>query len=66
MARGRYWTLEEDAMIRKAVAENRVPGIFKQLALWMGRTPAAVRKRAERIGVAVYVDRRLPFGRDNG
>ena len=65
MARGQYWTPEEDEMIRKAVAENRVPGIYQQLALWMGRTPAAVRKRAERIGVAVYVDRRLPFGRDD-
>ena len=65
MARGRFWTPEEDDLIRRTVADNRnVKGILRMLALMIGRTPAAVRKRAERLGVTVYAVRRLPgFGR---
>ena len=59
--RGRPWTLEEDDEIRRVVRENKDrKGILRMLALVLGRSPAAVRKRAQRLGIAVYSVRRLP------
>lgn len=58
---GRPWTLEEDDEIRRMVRAHRDrPGILRDLAFMLGRTPAAVRKRAQRLGVAVYSARKLP------
>lgn len=70
MARGRPWTPEEDAAIRQAAADTRAHGThrlvegartrvervarLKDLALELRRTPAAVRKRAQRIGAFSY------------
>ncbi len=52
MARGRLWTPEEDAQIRRIAGSD--PGYLdriRQLADEFGRTPEAVRRRAQRIGV---------------
>ena len=73
MPRGRLWTRAEDEAIRKAVAGNRTDGISAQwadfrngqryanrlarLAKAIGRTQAAVWKRAQRIGAESYLMR---------
>ncbi len=52
MARGRLWTPEEDAQIRRIASSD--PGYLdrvRQLADEFGRTLEAVRRRAQRIGV---------------
>ena len=68
MARGRPWTPEEDAAIVQAARTTRADGThvrddagrparaarLRDLALELGRTPAAVRKRAQRIGAYSY------------
>ena len=68
MARGRPWTKEDDAALRRVVAFNRkwgatIPLVLSELApghhttrlrafaLQLGRSYAAVRKRASRLGL---------------
>lgn len=74
MARGRTWTKAEDAAIRGAVRANRERGITADWPEWkigqrharrlaavaerIGRTPAAVHKRAQRINAYSYIDHR--------
>ena len=48
MARGRHWTHAEETRIREAAARNWPR--LDRLAVAMGRTHAAVRQRASRIG----------------
>ena len=73
MPRGPKWTADEDAQIRAAVRANREDGISAQWPEWkrgqryarrlasvarnIGRTPDAVRKRAQRIGAESYLMR---------
>ena len=69
MPRGRPWTPEEDDAIRAAARATRADGThvyaddgrpagrvsrLRDVALELGRTPAAVRKRAQRIGAFSY------------
>lgn len=52
--RGYHWSREEDARLREAFA-NGVTS--RSLAVEFGRTPEAIRKRAERLGVSSgYID----------
>ncbi len=71
MARGRIWTPEEDDRLR-ALAKENAQGIsirghrrryhdrFRQIAAELGRSYAAVLKRASRIGADSYRPRRSP------
>ena len=69
MPRGRPWTPEEDDAIRDAARRTREQGThvyddagrfvgrdsrLRDLAIELGRTTAAVRKRAQRIGAFSY------------
>ena len=69
MPRGRPWTPEEDDAIRAAARETRAAGThvyaedgrfegraqrLRDVALQLGRSTAAVRKRAQRIGAFSY------------
>ena len=71
MARGRIWTPEEDDRLRALAKENaqgisirghrrRYHGRFRQIAEELGRSYAAVLKRASRIGADSYRPRRSP------
>ncbi len=71
MARGRIWTREEDDRLRALAKENakgisirghrrRYHGRFRQIAEELGRSYAAVLKRASRIGAESYRPRRSP------
>ena len=69
MARGRAWTAEEDAAIRAAAERTREEGTFgvnrlAGVARQLGRSPDAVRKRAQRIGAWSYSMNRSGRRRD--
>lgn len=61
MAKNRRWTAVEDEQIRQAACYNRNfgrpptgHGRYQELALRLGRTEAAVKMRAKRIGAISY------------